>query len=352
MRKLLCLILAVVLAAAMSVMAVSAVQTDDAAIGAGSATVTLLNAKGESVLQTYAVGETFTAYTYLNVSQIGDGKVASFTGSQSYTDTVLQLADSFDDDEGTYNYGMVDDMEAMFPICGSGNTIANAGESGIIYYNSSAPRGYKYNTDTSALIVTHYTVIAPGEATITNAFTTLAQNDFDLTRIVDRGEIKNENFTSPIALSEPTLPIVTGSTVSGNITSYLVADGEVTVKLTGIDNDFTATVTGTTSYSIGEVPNGKFTLTVSKLNHVDRDYEITVSGDTTQDVKICPLGDISGDGKVTTKDYAMANAHAQKVTFQTGYALKCGDVLKGDGKITTADAARINAAAQKINPLW
>ena len=143
-----------------------------------------------------------------------------------------------------------------------------------------------------------------------------------------------------------------GFTVSGSITSYLEKDGVVSVKLTGKDNNFTADVTAIDAYSIGSVPAGEYVLSVSKLNHVTRDYEITVSGDTEQDVKICPLGDISGDGKVTTKDYAMANAHAQKVTFQTGYALKCGDVLKGDGKITTADAARINAAAQKINPLW
>ena len=113
-----------------------------------------------------------------------------------------------------------------------------------------------------------------------------------------------------------------------------------------------STTTTTGSYSITDVPNGSYILQASKTNHVDRDYTVTVSGVVTQDVKICPLGDISGDGKITTKDSSMANAHAMKVNVLSGYPLACGDVLKKDGKITTADVSRINAAAMKTQPLW
>ena len=145
-----------------------------------------------------------------------------------------------------------------------------------------------------------------------------------------------------------------GFTVSGSFTSYLDASGTVTFELLQDDAvKYTASAAGNTgTYAFENVAAGEYTLRVSKANHVTRDYAITVSADMTQDVKICPKGDVSGDGKVTTKDYAMANAHAQKVSLLTGYALQCGDVLKGDGKITTADAARINAAAQKVDPLW
>ena len=145
-----------------------------------------------------------------------------------------------------------------------------------------------------------------------------------------------------------------GFTVSGSYTSYL--DSYQATKIELLQNETMKYATASTgnsgSYSIPNVASGSYTLRVSKKNHVTRDYEITVSGNTTQDVKIHPLGDISGDGKITTKDSAMANAHAMKTSLLSDYPLKCGDVLKGDGKITTADASRINAAAMKTQPLW
>ena len=128
------------------------------------------------------------------------------------------------------------------------------------------------------------------------------------------------------------------------VTVQLMQKGAV--KYTGACKGARAT------YAFPNVLKGSYTMRVSKKNHVTRDYSVTVSEETSRSAKLCPLGDISGDGKVTTKDYAMANAHAQKVSLLTGYALLCGDVLKNDGKVTTADAARINAAAQKTDPLW
>ena len=149
--------------------------------------------------------------------------------------------------------------------------------------------------------------------------------------------------------------VTAGGTLSGYCSSYLSESESTTVELlqNGVKK-YNTTCTGNfVTYTVSNVQNGNYTLRVSKKNHVTRDYEITVSGNTQQNVEVCPIGDISGDGKVTTKDYAMANAHAQKVSLLSDdYQIKCGDVLKGDGKITTADAARINAAAQKIDPLW
>ena len=142
-------------------------------------------------------------------------------------------------------------------------------------------------------------------------------------------------------------------TVSGSYTSYLKTAGITIELLQNGEQKYSASYQDDSgSYELTGVLAGTYTLCVSKTNHVTRDYEITVSGDMTQDVKIHPIGDISGDGKITAKDYAMANAHAMKSSLLSGYALKCGDVLKNDGKITTADASRINAAAIKSQPLW
>ena len=193
-----------------------------------------------------------------------------------------------------------------------------------------ADDGYRFNYSGSAYTTSVY---VNGILGYSDPFT----NVFEITACYDYSALPSPYYT-----------------LSGDYTSYLGADDPVTLELykDGTLGIKTNKFTQTGAYSYNNLTAGSYTLRVIKKNHVTRDYAITLTGSKTLDVKICPLGDISGDGKVTTKDYAMANAHAQKVTLLSGYALQCGDVLKGDGKITTADAARINAAAQKVDPLW
>ena len=91
---------------------------------------------------------------------------------------------------------------------------------------------------------------------------------------------------------------------------------------------------------------------ISKKNHVTRDYSVTVSADTKCSAKLNPVGDISGDGKVTAIDFTRANSHARGVSLLSGYELKCADVVNSDGEVTPADAARINSAARGVSKLW
>ena len=92
---------------------------------------------------------------------------------------------------------------------------------------------------------------------------------------------------------------------------------------------------------------------VMKQNHVTREYTVTVSTENvTQDVEIWLLGDVNGDGKVTTIDFVRVNSHARGVTLLSDYELKCADVVGTDGKVTTADAIRINAHAKGTSLLW
>ena len=62
--------------ASVAVVAVSA--------AAQTATVTLTDIKGNTVTETYSVGETFTAYTYLNVKGIGNDRIGSLKAEQTY----------------------------------------------------------------------------------------------------------------------------------------------------------------------------------------------------------------------------------------------------------------------------
>lgn len=357
MRKLLCLMLAVIMVVSVAVVAVNAAQT--APTGAGTATVTLESVKGDTVTKTYAVGETFTTYTYLNASQLNSGKIGSLDGSQFYTNDVLELAEEYTEDDGIL------DVETVFPVTKTA-TMASGHHTeseeyagmGAVYYNATIASysGFKFNSDTAALIVCRYTVKAAGDARIFNTMMTLAQSDYDLTRIIDRGKIVQDNFTSPVALSEPAAPV--GVTLSGAITSYLKTEfpTEVsTVTLTGTDNNFTASVTGDTEYSFEAVPAGTYTLTVAKKYHATREYEITVGTEAvTQAVTINPIGDVNLNGKVEARDAmkinqsTLAEDPADKLS---GYAAQCADANQ-NGKIEARDAMRVFQQTQGENTLY
>ena len=350
MRKLLSVLLAVLIVASVTVVSFSAAET-------GTATVTLKSVKGNTVTKTYAVGETFTTYTYLNASQINSGKIGSLDGTQYYSNSVLELAEDYDPVEGD-----IFDVETVFPVTktatvASGHWTESEEKPGMgaVYFNATIASysGFKFDADDKALIICKYKVKAAGTATVENAFTTLACSDFDLTRIVNQGVIVNNNFTSPVALSEPATPVVTGYTVSGVATSYKTNDGvdDVTLKLTGSDNNYTDTVTVTatysgvaaaTEYAFANVPAGEYTLSVEKGNHVTREYTVSVSADTTQDVKICPIGDVNMNGRVQSNDATKAYKHVQGGAEDqlTDYAFKCADVNK-NGRIQSNDATQI-----------
>ena len=75
--------------------------------------------------------------------------------------------------------------------------------------------------------------------------------------------------------------------------------------------------------------------------------------DVVLDVEIHPIGDINGDGDVTTADVMQANSHAkQKKLITDAYKFKCADVVGNDDSITTADVVRLNAHAKKKRTLW
>ena len=79
---------------------------------------------------------------------------------------------------------------------------------------------------------------------------------------------------------------------------------------------------------------------------------MTVStGTKTQNAEIRLLGDVNGDGKISTADVLKANFHAKRVNLLTGYEFLCADV-NGDGKISTADVNKINSHAKKVTLLW
>lgn len=152
-----------------------------------------------------------------------------------------------------------------------------------------------------------------------------------------------------------------GVTVSGTVKSYGSASEAVTVTLLQgtsvigspqVLTGASGSVPYSQNYSFPAVPAGEYTLKVEKKGHVTREYAIAVASDPVmQDVKICLLGDVDGNGSVNMVDYIKVRQHAQSVSFLTDYALACADV-NGDGNVNMVDYIKVRQHAQNIALLW
>ena len=71
----------------------------------------------------------------------------------------------------------------------------------------------------------------------------------------------------------------------------------------------------------------------------------------TQDAAICPIGDVTGDGVVNTKDFQRMLRHVNKTRLLEDYALACGDIT-GDGVVNIKDFQRLLRHINKTKPLF
>ena len=141
--------------------------------------------------------------------------------------------------------------------------------------------------------------------------------------------------------------ITEGVTVSGNVISYGDASETTTIHLLNAENtDVTepVTVTGNNgTYTFSHIPEGTYTLQVSKKHHVTREYTVTVGTETdaTQDVKICLLGDVTMDGNINIGDHQRLFEHLRGINLiEDTYQLKVADVT-GDKTVNIGDHQRL-----------
>ncbi|WP_405357271.1 starch-binding protein, partial [Ruminococcus sp.] len=177
----------------------------------GKATVIVSGLDGESETKEFNVGDSFTVYTTLNTSAYENGGIDAIDGSQTYTASVLSLVDEYDPEGGE-----ILNPADMFPVTGD-DMIANGKTSGKITFNASQASikdPYRFGSDASVLIQSHYTVTAPGTAEIKTTLKTLAIADEPLTKIIDQGEIQDgyKNFRLHSSFIEPALQPTTAPT--------------------------------------------------------------------------------------------------------------------------------------------
>ncbi|MBQ9247952.1 MAG: dockerin type I repeat-containing protein [Ruminococcus sp.] len=187
-----------------------------------NAVVTIYGIDGTSATKVFNVGDTFTVYTTFDASKaVANSMIGSISATQSFTSSVLKSADAVD------QYGVVTDLDSMFPIF-KDKAVAHITE-GLNKYNASTPNignAFKFDSDKALLIVSKYTVTAPGIAEIRNNLTTVAAADIDLTRIVERGEV-NPGFTigGKASFTKP---------VEGGVT-FLLGDSDDNDEVESID---------------------------------------------------------------------------------------------------------------------
>lgn len=143
------------------------------------------------------------------------------------------------------------------------------------------------------------------------------------------------------------------SSVAGKITCFLT-DGEVKVELLQ-DGKIVHTVVVTgkkADFVIEGVENGTYTMRITKENHTPLEKTVEI-GEAPLDlnVKICPVGDATGDGTVNIKDFQRMLRHINKTSPLTDYALACGD-LTGDGQCNIKDFQKLLRHINKTSPLF
>ncbi|MBE6782507.1 MAG: hypothetical protein E7536_00660 [Ruminococcaceae bacterium] len=159
-------------------------------------------------------------------------------------------------------------------------------------------------------------------------------------------------------LSRETKVIETSDEVSfsGTVTSYLSDTDEITIdfiKYGETEVAYTLVVKGNNAaYSIESILSGVYTVRISKKNHVTREYENVVITEGEHDFKICPVGDVNGDGKITLVDYTYVLRHVKKTSMIIdSYALKCADT-DFNNRVNLVDYAKILRHVKKTAKLW
>lgn len=148
----------------------------------------------------------------------------------------------------------------------------------------------------------------------------------------------------------------TSFALTGIATSYLKDSDTVIIALFAPDTleaTYSVMVTGNTAAYKFEVTPGTYTMRVGKNNHVTKEYVITVvDANLMLDVKITPVGDLDGNGKVNTRDWNAVRDHINKsALIKDAYPFACADI-DGNGKVNTRDWNAIRDHINKSAPLW
>ena len=275
------------------------------------AEVRLHSLDGSVETRSFNIGDTFTAYTFLNASSVNGGDMASVNGTQRYTSSVLQLTNAVDAD------GYITNTDAVFPVM-KDSAIGIAKNAGVIKYAGSSTAGFKFDSDSSLLIVTTYKVTANGYADITNKLNTLAANDEDITRIVFNGETQTGmSYSMPASFfSDVPVPTEPPTQPESDKLKVTIVNPDNTTVVKEFSKGETFTVytvlnAGTTIASL----EGTQTYPAASLQLTD-----AVNGDYNEITNKAAMFPILGDEAFAAANNGTINFNATRGTIGGGYA--------------------------------
>ena len=150
--------------------------------------------------------------------------------------------------------------------------------------------------------------------------------------------------------------VLSGVAVSGTVESFLDENGETTLSLYREGETqaaYSTSVRGSSAqYAFAGVAAGRYILRVEKKGHTAREYTVEVAQtDLSQNVKICPVGDINGDGEVNMLDMIGLYNDINETEPLEGYAYACADV-NADGEVGMLDMIRLYNHINETELLW
>jgi hypothetical protein len=174
---------------------------------------------------------------------------------------------------------------------------------------------------------------------------TLEGFTIDKVRIWDETIIIDAYYTCPATNAQ-------GGTITGNIN---VPDTSEPVNIQLIEQGTSEPAYeafGRDTFAFEGIAKGRYTMVVSKKNHVSRSYEIEVAeGNINVDVKLCLIGDVTGDGRVNIIDVSKLYAHIRSTSPITDeYQLLCSDV--NGGSVNIVDVSVLYAHIKGTQKLY
>lgn len=175
----------------------------------------------------------------------------------------------------------------------------------------------------------------------------------------NQGQVLNDLFAPYKALEAQRLAAATSTitvscTVSGE--DAVAKAGTINVSVIAEDNSDLGTfeVNNGKAAITGRFDDSNHTLYFNAKHCAEKGIVVTINnGQPTEAVseKLNLIGDVDGDGKLTSADLLLTKSHIKGVAPLTGYELSCADV-DGNGEIKAGDLLAMKSHIKAVTPLW
>ena len=191
-----------------------------------------------------------------------------------------------------------------------------------------------------------YSTNAAGAQTLVNTTADASMNGATTVRVYfDTASDVSFNQYANIVISSDVAGTASKATVAGDsdITGATNLSADLTLKSAISTGDSVSVAAYTASWKNAS----DYAYLIRQVDFLDADGNVLKTVKKSEGL----LGDVNGDGKITTLDVGLANAQAKGTGNLTDDQFARADI-DGNGEITTSDVGRINSHAKGVNLLW